>query len=195
MRGGQGWLADISLNILANTLTLSLERYFCQQQPNRHTHHCQSTFLFVTIKKKILDSDSLSQWSALRKSCKKPALAKEKQAAHNRKANLFSGKTEYNHRAFCQLYTTRKKKAQMQVSQKVLVSLLQRIAEVTKAQRRELTWRAGPTPTALTTIHANILCFCWLSIVPFLYASAGMSTSYTTVVCDALQTVQHCPLT
>lgn len=62
--------------------------------------------------------------------------------------------------------------------------LFAKIAEVTKAQRRELTWRAGPTPTALTTIHANILCFCWLGIVPFLYASAGMSTSYTTAVCD-----------
>lgn len=82
------------------------------------------------------------------------------------------------------LHHEEKKKAQMQVSQKVLVSFSQRIAEVTKAQRRELTWRAGPTPTALTTIHANILCFCWLGIVPFLYASAGMSTSYTTAVCD-----------
>lgn len=70
----------------------------------------------------------------MRKSCKKPALAKEKQR-HTIESKSFSGKTEYNHRAFCQLYTARKE-ADMQVSQKALVSFSHRIAEVTKALRR-----------------------------------------------------------
>lgn len=64
-----------------------------------------------------------------------------------------------------------------------------------KALHRERTWRAGPTPAALTTIHANILCCCGLSIVLFLYASAGMSASYTAVVADMLWRMQGSQLT
>lgn len=100
----------------------------------------------------------------MRKSCKKAALAKRK-AGTQSKTNLSLGKCNITTGLFVS-FTLLEKRQICKFSQKVPVSFSHRIAEVTKALRKKLTWRAGPAPTVLTTIHANILCFCYLSQCP-----------------------------
>lgn len=146
---GQYLIFNQSLNILADTLMFSLTRYFCQQQPNgwailSNTHsrapeHTNSTFTCSIKKKKIYWTvtafSNNPRWErAVRRQLW------QKKSRHTIESKSFSGKMEYNHGAFCQLYTARKE-ADMQVSQKVLVSFSYRIAEVTKALRRN--WLGG----------------------------------------------------
>lgn len=116
---------------------------FLSTAANRH-------LFSVTINSRVLDSDRLSRKSSLavkKKNCENKVHISESKS-FSAKHNITTG--------FCQL-NTEKKKARMQVFQKVLVSFSQRIAEVTKAARRERAWGAGPAPTVFTKMYGNIL--------------------------------------
>lgn len=80
--------------------------------------------------------------------------------------------------------------------QKVFVSFSHKIAEVTKALRRKLNGRAGPTPTALPIILANIQSLLWPQHCPppsCLSGNVGLRTQRWSVArCKAYTNPSRC---